>query len=111
MRRWLVIAAYALGGFVLAVAMAWAGFAVAGQRLSTPANPIEPVVVAVSPSASDTKGGTKPSPSKADDHHESPSVAFVPPTTSAAATPTAEPSPSGSDDKKNGSPDSGKGDD
>lgn len=109
MRRWMSIVAYGLGGFLLAVTMVWAGFAVAGQRLSAPANPIEPVAVpsSATPSATHTPNA---SPSRADDHAATPSPASVG-TSSARPAATPEPDRSGSSPTDDSPHDSGKGDD
>ena len=48
MRRSAPFVLYGLGGIAVAGALVWASFAVAGQQLSAPLNPIQPVAVASS---------------------------------------------------------------
>ena len=100
MRRWFPIAMYGVGGFALAVLMVWGGFAVAGRRLSTPANPIQPLVSTASttPSGSHDDGPTA-SPS----HHDHPAS---PSHTSAPPPPTVAPSSSPTDHHGSSSPSS-----
>jgi hypothetical protein len=43
MRRGLIIAIYALGGLGIALSLSFATFALAGQELSDPANPVHPI--------------------------------------------------------------------
>lgn len=48
MKRAMPFLFYGLGGIAVAGALGWASFTVAGQQLSTPADPIHPVAVATS---------------------------------------------------------------
>ena len=63
MRRAAIIAAYAIGGILVAATLAWASYAVAGARLSTPADPIRPVgVVERHRNAAEHEGSPAPTP-------------------------------------------------
>ena len=61
MKRAMPFLFYGLGGIAVAGGLAWASFTVAGQQLSTPGDPIQPVAVSSSrPSPLATVDATQP---------------------------------------------------
>ncbi len=90
MRRGMLTALYGLGGLVAAATLAWAAFTVAGQPLSTPAEPIQPVsVAAATPSVSPTVARESSASPATHRHHHATPASSPRPATAPVGVPTA----------------------
>jgi hypothetical protein len=112
----MLAALYGLSGIGVAAALSWAAFTVAGHQLSTPADPIQPVGVAVTTPSGSVKPEQESSarPSAKQSHRSTPSQVPAPVPTGAPTAARSNPPatiPIATSPPAHPSPDDGHGDD